>query len=154
MSFLGMTITKPNNNKCSLNICLCILALTLVCHLILPFFCTISSSSTCYSLITNAKIIAFTSSLISNLGRIASTSSFFFTFTSLILDAANSPSNLLLIPFGNHLRKVSKFCNELPTSYDIFNLKLQLLFLKCNEICSCLVVCLFLVGIQYMNCGA
>jgi hypothetical protein len=85
--------------------------------------CTTSSFSTCFSLIANVGI-TISIFYISNVGRITSISSSLFTSTTLILDATNSPSNPLLIPFYNLFGKLSNFYNKFPASYDILNLKL------------------------------
>jgi len=67
-----------------------------------------------------------TSFLISNVERTTFTLfSFFLTYTSLILDVTNSPSNPLLISVCNLFHKLSNFYNEFPTSYYIFSLKLE-----------------------------
>ncbi len=124
MTFLGVTIGEPNDNRCSLSIFLCFLALALVCHSILPFFTLLYPLQPVFSLITNVGIILSTSSLISNVGRTTSTSSSLFISSSLILDATNSPFNPLLIPLCNLFRKLSNFYNKLPASCVMFSLKL------------------------------
>ncbi len=121
MSLLGVTIIEPNDNICSLNICLNILTLDLVCHSSLHFSTRLHPFQLCSNLIANVRIIIFTSSSL-------------FTCTSLILDATTSPSNLLLIPLCNLFRKLSNFYNELLASYDILSLKLQPLLQECKAI--------------------
>jgi hypothetical protein len=56
------------------------------------------------------------------------------TYTSLILDVTNSPSDPLLISVCILFHKLSNFYNELLASYYIFSLKLQPLLWKCKAI--------------------